>query len=195
MNWAMMLSWISLVPPPISSAGSWKYCSISDAPSIPSSSRSPAGEDSSRVAANVRRSITFIATLATLDAARGPLHRGETTLPALCAEHGLSLALDELAYYAHWRTPVGIPKRFDTRFFAALAPAGQQALHDAGETVEHRWLRPADVLQARVDVLGVDQRDPQDQRPHPVMSEPRPERVEEPGADQGAHRGTRDRLG
>lgn len=86
------------------------------------------------------------AQVAVLDAARGPLHRGETTLPALCAEHGLSLALDELAYYAHWRTPVGIPKRFDTRFFAALAPAGQRALHDAAETVEHRWLRPAEVL-------------------------------------------------
>lgn len=86
------------------------------------------------------------AQIAPLDAWRGPLHRGEATLPGLCAEHGLSLALDELAYYAHWRTPVGIPKRFDTRFFVAEAPAGQAALHDATETVEHRWLRPADVL-------------------------------------------------
>lgn len=87
--------------------------------------------------------------LARLDAWRGPLHRGEAGLPALCAEHGLSLALDELVYCAHWLTPVGIPKRYDTRFFVAAAPALQSAVPDAAETVEHRWLRPADVLADR----------------------------------------------
>ncbi|MEF7615009.1 MBL fold metallo-hydrolase [Aquincola sp. MAHUQ-54] len=87
--------------------------------------------------------------VAGLDGYRAPLHRGETSLPELCRAQGLALALDALAYYAHWVTPLGMPKRFDTRFFVAEAPAGQAAMHDAAETVEHRWLRPADVLADR----------------------------------------------
>jgi len=43
---------------------------------------------------------------------------------------------------AHWVTPVGPPRRFDTRFFVALAPEGQTATHDAGETVADQWVRP-----------------------------------------------------
>ncbi len=89
------------------------------------------------------------ATVARLERWRGPLHRGETSFSDFCAEQGLRLALDRLVYCAHWVTPVGLPKRFDTRFFAAEAPPAQPAAHDEGETVEHRWLRPADVLADR----------------------------------------------
>jgi glyoxylase-like metal-dependent hydrolase (beta-lactamase superfamily II)/8-oxo-dGTP pyrophosphatase MutT (NUDIX family) len=80
---------------------------------------------------------------------RAPLHRGERTLAALCRAEGLRLAVDRLAYLSHWRTPVGQPKRFDTRFFVAEAPAGQVSAHDAGETVEQRWLTPAAALAER----------------------------------------------
>ena len=51
---------------------------------------------------------------------RGPLQRGEQALAALCHEEGLTLAVDELVYFSHWVTPVGRPKRFDTRFFLSL---------------------------------------------------------------------------
>ncbi|HRI18275.1 MAG TPA: MBL fold metallo-hydrolase, partial [Burkholderiaceae bacterium] len=70
----------------------------------------------------------------------------------LCAEHGLRLAAGRLAYFSHWLTPVGRPKRFDTRFFIAEAPRGQEASHDDQEIVEQQWLRPADAL-ARSDAL------------------------------------------
>ena len=83
---------------------------------------------------------------------RVPLHRGERRLADLCAQHGLKLAADRLAYFSHWVTPVGRPKRFDTRFFIAEAPAGQEASHDDNEMVEQQWLRPADAL-ARADAL------------------------------------------
>jgi glyoxylase-like metal-dependent hydrolase (beta-lactamase superfamily II)/8-oxo-dGTP pyrophosphatase MutT (NUDIX family) len=81
-----------------------------------------------------------------LGAWRTPLHRGERHLAELCEQEGLRLAADRLVYLSHWLTPVGRPKRFDTRFFIAEVPAGQQSAHDAAELVEQRWLRPADAI-------------------------------------------------
>ena len=83
---------------------------------------------------------------------RAPLHRGERTLGALCAEFGLQLAADQLIYLSHWLTPPAHAKRFDTRFFLAVAPAGQTAAHDGTELVEQLWLRPADALARSVEL-------------------------------------------
>ena len=81
-----------------------------------------------------------------LGAWRGPLHRGERSLSAFCAEFGLRLAVDRLVYLSHWLTPFGRPKRFDTRFFIAALPPTQTAAFDGTEMVEQRWLRPAEAL-------------------------------------------------
>ena len=83
---------------------------------------------------------------ARLDAWRGPLQRGERSLAALCHEEGLSLAADELVYFSHWVTPPVRAKRFDTRFFVARAPQGQQSVHDDGELVEQLWISPTAAL-------------------------------------------------
>ena len=83
---------------------------------------------------------------AAIAACRGPLHRGEARFDDLCRECGLTLAVDRLVYFGHWLTPIGRPKRFDTRFFLAEAPAGQVATADDAETVEQRWFAPADAL-------------------------------------------------
>ena len=77
---------------------------------------------------------------------RAAIRRGDTDLGAVCARVGLRLAVDRLAYHSHWLTPPGLPKRFDTRFFVAEAPRGQFASFDRLETLEHRWIRPADAL-------------------------------------------------
>ncbi len=61
----------------------------------------------------------------------------------------LKLATDRLAYFSHWITPEESPIRFDTRFFAAVAPEGQEAVADGEEVVDARWLTPAEALQAR----------------------------------------------
>lgn len=61
------------------------------------------------------------------------------------AEH-LTLATERLSYFAHWVTPEGMPKRFDTHFFLATAPAEQQAAHDRLETSEGIWIAPAEAL-------------------------------------------------
>lgn len=91
-------------------------------------------------------------TWTSLQAWRGPLHRGERTLGEFCANHDLRLAADKLAYFAYWLTPVGRPKRFDTRFFVAAMPANQIVSHDGVEMTAHEWLRPAEAL-ARADSL------------------------------------------
>ena len=39
-----------------------------------------------------------------------------------------------------------MPKRFDTHFFLAPAPADHLALHDGHESVDSVWIRPDEVL-------------------------------------------------
>lgn len=78
---------------------------------------------------------------------RMPLHRGEKTLDAMCEAENLVLSVNELAYLSHWLTPLGRAKRFDTRFFVAVAPPGQTALQDGVEMVGLSWLRPQEALE------------------------------------------------
>ena len=58
----------------------------------------------------------------------------------------LTLATDLLVYFAHWITPETQPLRFDTRFFAAAMPPGQDAVADQHEITEVRWLAPREAL-------------------------------------------------
>ena len=60
------------------------------------------------------------------------------------------LELDGAAvhYVARWVTPLGPPRRYDTRFFVTSMPAGQVPLHDDDEAVHHEWVRAADALAA-----------------------------------------------
>lgn len=79
---------------------------------------------------------------------RARLNGGEkTAFETMCRDEGLRLAADHLAYVSHWITPVEQPRRYNTRFFVARAPAAQEALHDGFETVESHWLRPEDALE------------------------------------------------
>ncbi len=70
---------------------------------------------------------------------------GEPFLPFV-ARQGWTLLTEELIYFAHWITPEAVPKRFDTRFFLARAPAGAQARVDHTEVVGHRWVTPSEAL-------------------------------------------------
>jgi 8-oxo-dGTP pyrophosphatase MutT (NUDIX family) len=60
----------------------------------------------------------------------------------------LTLATDALVYFAHWITPEIQPLRFDTRFFAAPMPEGQEAVADEREITEVRWLTPREAIDA-----------------------------------------------
>ena len=77
---------------------------------------------------------------------RAELNGRRLSFVDLCRAERLRLALDRLHYFAHWITPEGAPRRFDTRFFVAEAPPDQTAAHDAREVVDDVWIRPVDAL-------------------------------------------------
>lgn len=79
-------------------------------------------------------------------AARHEVHDGSLALVDLCRREGLRLAVDAIRYVSHWITPVGEKRRFDTRFFVAVAPDLQDPLHDEMETIASLWVSPTDAL-------------------------------------------------
>jgi 8-oxo-dGTP pyrophosphatase MutT (NUDIX family) len=62
------------------------------------------------------------------------------------------ISLDDpagLVKFSRWITPPEIVIRFDTHFFLAHAPAGQEAAVDGDEIVDHGWFTPGAALEAR----------------------------------------------
>ncbi len=77
---------------------------------------------------------------------RVALNEGKVSFAEVLSEAKLTLALDMLVPYAHWITPAGLPKRFDTHFFIAVAPADQVGSHDGHESVDSVWVTPQEAL-------------------------------------------------
>jgi 8-oxo-dGTP pyrophosphatase MutT (NUDIX family) len=61
-------------------------------------------------------------------------------------ETGVRLAVDALLPWAHWVTPELEPRRYDTFFYLAELPPGQQADDRSGETDRADWSTPAAAL-------------------------------------------------
>jgi 8-oxo-dGTP pyrophosphatase MutT (NUDIX family) len=79
---------------------------------------------------------------------RAAMNAHSAHLGDLLAELSWRLDARAMEYLAHWVTPVGPPRRYDTRFFVVAAPAGQIAAHDEAETVAARWVSPSEALAA-----------------------------------------------
>jgi 8-oxo-dGTP pyrophosphatase MutT (NUDIX family) len=75
------------------------------------------------------------------------LLKGKLTICQLVQKENLFLALDQVHYYAHWITPEARSERFDTRFFLACFPPGQEASHDQKETTAGVWLTPQKAIE------------------------------------------------
>ena len=58
------------------------------------------------------------------------------------ASEGWNLALSALSRWSHWITPELMKRRYDTRFFVASLPDGQQCQPDSRETTHGIWVTP-----------------------------------------------------
>ena len=63
-------------------------------------------------------------------------------------ETGLDPAPHSLLPFAHWTTPVGLPKRFATWFFLAPFAENATVTVDNDEIIDYRWMTPAATLAA-----------------------------------------------
>jgi mutator protein MutT len=80
----------------------------------------------------------------------GALEDGESPAEAavreVLEETGVHLEPDRLVPWHRWLTPVFEPRRFDTFFYLAALPPGQEPHLPTGEADQVRWLTPARAL-------------------------------------------------
>lgn len=123
-------------------------------PAFPGFDRLEAGDARARVAV-AREAFEEAAILlsrgAFVDAAtrarlRPASDRHEIGFAELLAGIGHVLSADTLVPFARWLPPPGLHKRFDTRFYLARLPDGEEHAADGVEAVHSRWARPADLL-------------------------------------------------
>ncbi len=85
--------------------------------------------------------------VAALEHLRAPMNAGELSFAEFLERERLLVPARDIAYFGHWITAPGRPRRFDTRFFLALAPQGQAGSHDNSETIHNAWVQPAEALE------------------------------------------------
>ena len=78
--------------------------------------------------------------------ARPSVASGAASFAELLASEALVLDAGALRPFGRWITPAPAPRRYDTWFFVAPAPAGHAYSHDSDETVASAWMRPIDAL-------------------------------------------------
>ena len=87
------------------------------------------------------------AVTARFEAHRRDVNDGTTRFIDVLAAERLVLDTSAMCYFAHWITPVGPPRRYDTRFFVAAAPKDQVPVHDDKELVANTWVTPGEALE------------------------------------------------
>jgi glyoxylase-like metal-dependent hydrolase (beta-lactamase superfamily II)/8-oxo-dGTP pyrophosphatase MutT (NUDIX family) len=74
--------------------------------------------------------------------ARRRLLAGEATFPALATEHGWQFRAEALAAAGRWVSPAFAPRGFETEYFLARVPDGQEASVHVGELADGEWVSP-----------------------------------------------------
>lgn len=77
---------------------------------------------------------------------RQAVDRGELPFLKVVRDLGEKVDLSALTVFARWITPPLTPKRYDTWFYVARAPADQLALCDGRETVDAVWIPPREAV-------------------------------------------------
>ena len=78
--------------------------------------------------------------------ARRAMNEGLRSFKELLDADGLEIQGSDFESAGRWVTPAFAPRRFDTWFFLAWMPEGQQALIETGELETGDWIRPAEAL-------------------------------------------------
>ena len=84
-------------------------------------------------------------------AMRDELHAGQASFKELLEREGLALDAGLLIEAPRWVTPATSPRRYNTRFFAAWLPEGQETEVIPGELEAGEWLRPKEALRKWID--------------------------------------------
>src|SRR5262245_50807893 len=84
-------------------------------------------------------------------AMRDELHSGQASFKELLEREGLELDATLLIEAPRWVTPATSPRRYNTRFFSAWLPEGQETEIIPGELEVGEWLRPKEALQKWID--------------------------------------------
>lgn len=86
-----------------------------------------------------------------LSALRRELIEDRVTFRQILESEGLEIDPSHLIEAPRWVTPATMPRRYDTRFYAAWLPEGQDADVIPGELEEGEWLRPHEALKRWID--------------------------------------------
>jgi 8-oxo-dGTP pyrophosphatase MutT (NUDIX family) len=71
-------------------------------------------------------------------------------LKELIVSRKMKLNFSSLSSWAHWITPKLMKYHFDTRFFLAIPPSGQECVPDQKEMKHGRWITPKEALDANL---------------------------------------------
>jgi 8-oxo-dGTP pyrophosphatase MutT (NUDIX family) len=82
-----------------------------------------------------------------LTEARADVESGKVEFGELLREHGLTVDADALYPWAHWVTPEGEPRRYDTHVFVAALPASAEARDLTSEASVASWVGVGDALE------------------------------------------------
>lgn len=89
-----------------------------------------------------------VAAQVPLGSARADLAGHRVSLAEVLRRRQLALRADLIRPWARWITPPPSPRRYDTFFFVAALPEGQDPDFETSEAVSGGWRRPVDVLAA-----------------------------------------------
>lgn len=79
---------------------------------------------------------------------RRDVDTGRRSIAEVASVEDLTLDLGSLHYFSRWITPLGSHRRYDTRFFVAAAPEGQEVTEDRRELVSTQWITPTEALRS-----------------------------------------------
>lgn len=105
-------------------------------------------EESGVLLAGTRDGDTVIPSGPDWDADRAALNAGELSFADFLTGRGLVILAGRILPWARWVTPAAEPRRYDTRFFAAVVPPGQTADGHLAEADKTAWLAPGAALDA-----------------------------------------------